>query len=86
MGLHEELSCHQEGDTGCRGRGQIKGMGDRLVPLGTAGSAHLSPLAKGLEPSKLMAQTGRAGGDRSGVEQVLPLVSLGMSWGWVMSP
>lgn len=52
--LHEELGCHQEWDTSCRERGQIKAMGDRLtrVPLGSTGSAHLSPVAKGLEPSK----------------------------------
>lgn len=30
MRLHEELSCHQKGDTGCSGRGQMEGKGDRL--------------------------------------------------------
>lgn len=28
--LREELGCHQEGDTSCRGRGQVNGRGDRL--------------------------------------------------------
>lgn len=88
MRLHEELSCHQEGDTGCRGRGQTKGMGDRLTPvsLGSTGSAHLSPVAKGLEPSKTHGSNWWCWGSwrRQGVRwnSVLPLVSLwDMSWG-----
>jgi len=54
MRLCEELCCHQEGDTGCGGRGQVEGMGDRLpwAPLGSTGPACLSPTAKGLEPCR----------------------------------
>lgn len=93
VGLHEELSCHQEGDTSCRGRGHIKGREDRVtqVPLGSTGSAHLSPVAKGLEPSKAHGSNWccwESGGHREWWSSVLPSVSLGMCLvgGDVMSP